>query len=104
MFESFANSERYKTMHKLTTQYGEFESFANSERYKTMHKLTTQYGEFESFANSERYKTHCHIKPPPNCLRALLIQKDTKPGGLLTAGIACLRALLIQKDTKRYER
>ena len=77
-----------------------FESFANSERYKTMHKLTTQYGEFESFANSERYKTHCHIKPPPNCLRALLIQKDTKPGGLLTAGIACLRALLIQKDTK----
>ena len=100
LFESFANSERYKTTPSVPLDVKAFESFANSERYKTMHKLTTQYGEFESFANSERYKTHCHIKPPPNCLRALLIQKDTKLSQGFDTRRICLRALLIQKDTK----
>ena len=35
MFESFANSERYKTRSAGKTTYFKFESFANSERYKT---------------------------------------------------------------------
>ena len=36
MFESFANSERYKTKSRITDEFGGFESFANSERYKTI--------------------------------------------------------------------
>ena len=34
-----------------------FESFANSERYKTDVEAQEQKAQFESFANSERYKT-----------------------------------------------
>ena len=34
------------------------------------------------------------------CLRALLIQKDTKRCRASCRGSQCLRALLIQKDTK----
>ena len=34
---------------------------------------------FESFANSERYKTFSLFDIPSLGLRALLIQKDTKP-------------------------
>ena len=35
------------------------------------------------------------------CLRALLIQKDTKPASEKGYNFVCLRALLIQKDTKQ---
>ena len=55
-----------------------FESFANSERYKTYHLYLYCLYLFESFANSERYKTEPHITYGGLCLRALLIQKDTK--------------------------
>ena len=40
-------------------------------------RLLTGYV-FESFANSERYKTYKHPVYCGDCLRALLIQKDTK--------------------------
>ena len=56
-----------------------FESFANSERYKTPKTIHTTKKPFESFANSERYKTACNGSCINNSLRALLIQKDTKP-------------------------
>ena len=55
-----------------------FESFANSERYKTINQAGGKRNEFESFANSERYKTAKDIEMDYSCLRALLIQKDTK--------------------------
>ena len=35
MFESFANSKRYKTWTHTGNSAGKFESFANSKRYKT---------------------------------------------------------------------
>ena len=35
-FESFANSERYKTVSIFIVFTATFESFANSERYKTI--------------------------------------------------------------------
>ena len=78
MFESFANSERYKTLGKLYAVESEFESFANSERYKTAPVIFFESRLFESFANSERYKTIQKCGLPLWCLRALLIQKDTK--------------------------
>ena len=55
---------------------------------------------FESFVNSKRYKTQIGRTVFPICLRALLIQKDTKLR--LKFGFVGfrLRALLIQKDTK----
>ena len=37
---------------------------------------------------------------PAVCLRALLIQKDTKLNKFKRKTLLCLRALLIQKDTK----
>ena len=55
-----------------------FESFANSERYKTGKYHVTQLSQFESFANSERYKTIAKKINYSIRLRALLIQKDTK--------------------------
>ena len=78
MFESFANSERYKTPFCGVIYEPAFESFANSERYKTLKKLTEQRAS----------------------LRALLIQKDTKHDERRGINVAGLRALLIQKDTK----
>ena len=57
---------------------GGFESFANSERYKTNRNTIITETQFESFANSERYKTHGREHHRGGCLRALLIQKDTK--------------------------
>ena len=56
---------------------------------------------FESFANSKRYKTLSVLKSTFSCLRALLIQKDTKLDYLHLNSSTSLRALLIQKDTKR---
>ena len=56
---------------------------------------------FESFANSERYKTSSWSSKNLLSLRALLIQKDTKPRFIHPGHGTCLRALLIQKDTKR---
>ena len=56
--------------------------------------------QFESFANSERYKTVDAKLVEFLGLRALLIQKDTKPDSIAEALFLCLRALLIQKDTK----
>ena len=56
-FESFANSERYKTLITGEVPNMEFESFANSERYKTRVFTDKKNVAFESFANSERYKT-----------------------------------------------
>ena len=38
-----------------------FESFANSERYKTTRMSKESIRQFESFANSERYKTGARI-------------------------------------------
>ncbi len=55
-----------------------FESFANSERYKTYNETIQKQQEFESFANSERYKTLYMCYTNWWSLRALLIQKDTK--------------------------
>ena len=55
---------------------------------------------FESFANSERYKTVSLSALVFECLRALLIQKDTKLSVHTCFNISRLRALLIQKDTK----
>ena len=55
-----------------------FESFANSKRYKTQSGTDTDFRKFESFANSKRYKTDVNALLKPFCLRALLIQKDTK--------------------------
>ena len=55
-----------------------FESFANSERYKTITRTGRSLEWFESFANSERYKTEAYEINDYMCLRALLIQKDTK--------------------------
>ena len=77
-----------------------FESFANSKRYKTLWMPISLVPLFESFANSKRYKT-----PRTNCiirmgLRALLIQKDTKLSISPIRMLERLRALLIQKDTK----
>ena len=77
-FESFANSERYKTLLYKDKTIEEFESFANSERYKTFIKNNYTLAVFESFANSERYKTGERTSPARRGLRALLIQKDTK--------------------------
>ena len=57
---------------------------------------------FESFANSKRYKTLSVLKSTFSCLRALLIQKDTKLYFTHSSSLQCLRALLIQKDTKQY--
>ena len=42
VFESFANSERYKTLYLTEYKRVKFESFANSERYKTMEKNMIQ--------------------------------------------------------------
>ena len=56
---------------------------------------------FESFVNSERYKTLYPLLRIIECLRALLIQKDTKLHILCQTLLDSLRALLIQKDTKR---
>ena len=56
---------------------------------------------FESFANSERYKTIKRMLIISNRLRALLIQKDTKPKLDNLLSYQSLRALLIQKDTKQ---
>ena len=79
MFESFANSERYKTSKLVTGLPFRFESFANSERYKTLFHSIYKCILFESFANSERYKTGVMVGEIKSGLRALLIQKDTKP-------------------------
>ena len=78
VFESFANSERYKTNKLAEKLLEEFESFANSERYKTSLQIMFMLNQFESFANSERYKTCALASAFFCCLRALLIQKDTK--------------------------
>ena len=78
MFESFANSERYKTSKLVTGLPFRFESFANSERYKTFVGIIAHDIMFESFANSERYKTTERNNHDEYSLRALLIQKDTK--------------------------
>ena len=59
---------------------------------------------FESFANSERYKTLPSLADRIFCLRALLIQKDTKLGKSVGSIKAGLRALLIQKDTKHRKK
>ena len=56
---------------------------------------------FESFANSERYKTVDDATRIEMRLRALLIQKDTKPIHVPFSKWMGLRALLIQKDTKQ---
>ena len=56
---------------------------------------------FESFANSERYKTEVFLTFSTLCLRALLIQKDTKRDVTEQSLLHGLRALLIQKDTKQ---
>ena len=77
-----------------------FESFANSERYKTTPSVPLDVKAFESFANSERYKTNTSLIMFDLCLRALLIQKDTKLYILNQRQFYSLRALLIQKDTK----
>ena len=77
-FESFANSERYKTAFLPRLLLCKFESFANSERYKTINTIARTTLPFESFANSERYKTAREKRKPMYGLRALLIQKDTK--------------------------
>ena len=58
---------------------------------------------FESFANSERYKTYDERYIETQCLRALLIQKDTKHEITRAYIYNGLRALLIQKDTKRQK-
>ena len=55
-----------------------FESFVNSERYKTEHGFHLPTTRFESFVNSERYKTKTQKDTCVMRLRALLIQKDTK--------------------------
>ena len=78
MFESFANSERYKTLFHSIYKCILFESFANSERYKTFVGIIAHDIMFESFANSERYKTTERNNHDEYSLRALLIQKDTK--------------------------
>ena len=78
LFESFANSKRYKTSDLLEYCRMEFESFANSKRYKTCLAGKTWRTLFESFANSKRYKTPTRPTYDKRCLRALLIQKDTK--------------------------
>ena len=57
-------------------------------------------GGFESFANSKRYKTTIYARMIMLCLRALLIQKDTKLSVPCKSSFSSLRALLIQKDTK----
>ena len=56
-----------------------FESFANSEGYKTVKNMAMVQATFESFANSEGYKTSAVRKAIADGLRALLIQKGTKP-------------------------
>ena len=56
---------------------------------------------FESFVNSERCKTFTTKWYMFHGLRALLIQKDVKPGVADGLYNSCLRALLIQKDVKR---
>ena len=78
LFESFANSKRYKTLPRLDEKKSQFESFANSKRHKTINTLVNSIAEFESFANSKRYKTIAYRKYHIFRLRALLIQKDTK--------------------------
>ena len=78
VFESFANSERYKTGDSEKDKTIAFESFANSERYKTSIISLFNMPSFESFANSERYKTVHALCQHHKSLRALLIQKDTK--------------------------
>ena len=78
LFESFANSERYKT--KSCTQNDKV-----SLRALLIQKDTKQAKE-----TAIRYAR----------LRALLIQKDTKLQRAWCGRICGLRALLIQKDTK----
>ena len=56
---------------------------------------------FESFVNSERCKTAVICEIAGSGLRALLIQKDVKPGIFPLSEHLGLRALLIQKDVKQ---
>ena len=65
-----------------------------------MPRNARQSQRFESFANSKRYKTIDILVNTISRLRALLIQKDTKPLVCCTLRLNSLRALLIQKDTK----
>ena len=78
-----------------------FESFVNSERCKTKKMVNSNKKTFESFVNSERCKTFTTKWYMFHGLRALLIQKDVKPGVADGLYNSCLRALLIQKDVKR---
>ena len=78
LFESFANSKRYKTSCSCCHIGLWFESFANSKRYKTYKVSDAEVPVFESFANSKRYNTSGSFFSGFPCLRALLIQKDTK--------------------------
>ena len=79
MFESFVNSERYKT------------TVINSMSHPRLRALLIQKDTKQSFAFTLRDAG----------LRALLIQKDTKRSAGSYSRYCRLRALLIQKDTKQ---
>ncbi len=78
-----------------------FESFANSERYKTGFLGFINAHRLRALLIQKDTKL---LLPPVAYrmgLRALLIQKDTKPDNYECSNETCLRALLIQKDTKQ---
>ncbi len=77
-----------------------FESFANSKRYKTQHRISRTNRSLRALLIQKDTKQLEYASDPTMGLRALLIQKDTKHFYCNHATSCCLRALLIQKDTK----
>ena len=77
-----------------------FESFANSKRYKTNVKPPTYLTGLRALLIQKDTKRHNSQRHTDIRLRALLIQKDTKRHNSQRHTDIRLRALLIQKDTK----
>ena len=84
----------------MRKKYGEFESFANSERYKTEHCRQVVQDGLRALLIQKDTKHTNRCLTYQSCLRALLIQKDTKRTMRRFRNSRSLRALLIQKDTK----
>ena len=86
-FESFANSERYKTGDTDWVTATGLRALLIQKDTKRHHGSEHHGRAFESFANSERYKTYSSTIGHLLRLRALLIQKDTKLFFVLTFGM-----------------
>ena len=77
-----------------------FESFANSKRYKTQSHTVQRYVRLRALLIQKDTKRRSLQSRVSCSLRALLIQKDTKLHHHQISQAYGLRALLIQKDTK----